>query len=238
MLKEKLFQSLAELESQLEGIKSATEQVSDVVSADKELVAKINEYAHVVNDQVQLLKQVFEEGILEITHYSKDTLNQVQADFNTKVDNHVKVVKGIGEEILYHVREVAKYESDQIVKSVSGKMESTVADLKSLGEAMADLSCAIQQDIKVSQKAAEDTVQAIYKLDGLPNYIMQIMTQTRQFFESKEEESIRYMENLSVSVKELKQDLKNQEAKVLELRKFNIALICLLAISILIAFGA
>lgn len=219
MLKEKLFQSLAELETQMKDIQSATEKVNSVVSADRELVAKINEYAHTVNQQVQLLKQIFEGGVLEIAQHSKETLNQVQADFNAKVDDHINVVKGVGEDVICRIREVAKYESEQVVESLSGKLESTVGDLKSLGDAMVDLRHAIQQDIDVSQKAAEDTVQAVYKLDGLPDYIMQAVTQTRRTVESKEEERIRFMEDLSANIKEIQQHLKYQDAKLDELMK-------------------
>ena len=44
MEREQLFQNLSELETQLRGIKSATEQVNQVITADRALVNAINAF--------------------------------------------------------------------------------------------------------------------------------------------------------------------------------------------------
>ena len=343
MDREQLFRNLTELEIQLKGIQSATEQVNNVVKADRELAATINAYAHTVNEQVQLLKQIFEGSVSQITNQAKgaikqssdavdsscvkfqeelssasgkirndyqEILNHTHAYFKTKVDeillkistsctnlddisqnrlpslaeslsdivenslrplvnvelkqeltsnlssykevfdNHAKDVKSLGEDVVSsakevvdniksacdnipNVKEVAKSESDRVIQSVSAKFESTVADLKILGDSMIELKSAIQQDIEVSQKAAEDTVQAIYKLDGLPEYIKQNLSQMKQTLGAKVEGNSRSLKNLSSSIKELKEELKNQEAKFEELKKSNKALLCMVIVSML-----
>lgn len=144
MNKEQLFQSLNELEAQLEGIKSASEHVNSVVMADKELVATINQYAHTVNEQVQLLKEMFEGSVLEVANQSKETICQMHNEYSARVDEHVKAVKSIGEEVVSAVREASETGSAYVAKSVQKEAEEGRRILQELSAAMSEL----KQDMK------------------------------------------------------------------------------------------
>ena len=99
MDREQLFRNLNELEVQLRGIKSATEQVNAVVKADRELAVTINAYAKNVNDQVSLLKGLFEGSLDETKKDYKDALAETKSSFDetltAALDEYKAKVKNI-----------------------------------------------------------------------------------------------------------------------------------------------
>lgn len=351
MDREQLFRNLNELETQLRGIKSATDQVNAVVKADRELAATINAYAQNVNNQVSLLKSIFEGTIGEITGQAKqviesssnvvngstltiqselqkatgdikksysdslaetkkiyeNTLDKTLNDFKGRIENiasssaalidlgnkklpaiverikglvddslsplikdemkhvleeginsykeifnqHLIEIKTISDEVtnntqtliadiekacesLPNIAAISKSESDRVINHVTTKLESTVTNLQSLSQSIVDLKSAIQHDIEVSQQAAEDTVKAIYKLDGLPDYIKQTLAATKQTLSAKLEGNSKSLKNLSTSTKDIKDQIAKHDAKLEDVVKMNKVLLWMVVISMLL----
>ena len=277
MDREQLFRNLNELEVQLRGIKSATEQVNAVVKADRELAVTINAYAKNVNDQVSLRKGLFEGSLDETTKVYKDALAETKSSFDEtltaaldeykakvknidssnatltdlstdKLPSVVKNLKSLVDDSLTplvadvkktcrslpDISEISKSESDRVISNLGGKMESVITDLESLSQSVEDLKSSIQQDIEVSQQAAEDTLKAIEKLDGLPDYIKQTLSATKQTLSAKLEGNSKSLKNLSASIKAINQQMAQQNAKFEEVMKMNKVLICMVAISMLL----
>lgn len=301
MDREQLFRNLTELENQLKGIKSATEQVNYVVKADRELAATINEYAHTVNEQVQLLKQIFEGSISQITNQAKGAikqssdaakssgenlqtelstalvkikadyqavLNKTHKDFKTKVDQTVMKISAsctdlddisqnrlpllaerlndlVENSLRPLVQSEMKKELISVLSLYKKTFDSHAKDVKSLGQEVISGAkevvdnitsvCNSIPDIGEVAKSESDRVIESFsgKLAGLPEYINKTSNTTKQALGAKIEGNSRSLKNLSASVKELKEELKNQETKFEELKKANKALICMVIVSML-----
>jgi len=85
MEKEKVLQSLAELEKHLQGVKNATEQVNTVVSASTNVVSAANKFVEQSTELIKQIKEIAESGYVEVKDTALKAISQsVQEVLNTK----------------------------------------------------------------------------------------------------------------------------------------------------------
>ena len=87
MDREQLFQNLSELEKQLKGIKSATEQVNSVVAANRETIAAVNDYTAKAQEILGSVRSVYDGDVAQIKKAAVDALAKSASDFVTKVNS-------------------------------------------------------------------------------------------------------------------------------------------------------
>lgn len=86
MEREQLFQNLSELEKQLRGIRSATEQVNQVISADRALVNAINAFTIEARNAIDNARQAYGDETEGIRRAAVAALEQSANDFAVKID--------------------------------------------------------------------------------------------------------------------------------------------------------
>ena len=148
---EQLLKNLSELEKQLQGIKSATEQVKAIAGADKKLVDAINAYTANANQLLQSVqstakddvKEVKEAAIREIKATTKDfqkTTSGIATELTTSVDGiksaaleeMTGIADGFGKKVdgvLQTIGETSTRFTKE-TKTVSDGLSSTVDKLK------------------------------------------------------------------------------------------------------------
>ena len=85
MEREKVLQSLAELEKHLQGVKDATEQVNAVVSASGKVVSAANKFVEQSTELIKQIKEIAESGYTEVKDAALKAISQsVQEVVNTK----------------------------------------------------------------------------------------------------------------------------------------------------------
>lgn len=86
MDREQLFQNLNELEKQLRGIKSATEQVNSVVAANRTVIETLKGYTAQTQKVLDSVRSVYDGDVKEIKAVAEKALTQSSQDFAKKVD--------------------------------------------------------------------------------------------------------------------------------------------------------
>ena len=86
MDREQLFQNLNELEKQLRGIKSATEQVNNVVAANRTVIETLKGYTAQTQKVLDSVRSVYVGDVKEIKAVAEKALAQSSQDFAKKVD--------------------------------------------------------------------------------------------------------------------------------------------------------
>jgi ABC-type transporter Mla subunit MlaD len=86
MDREQLFQNLNELEKQLRGIKSATEQVNSVVAANRTVIETLKGYTAQTQKVLDSVRSVYDGDVKEIKTVAEKALTQSSQDFAKKVD--------------------------------------------------------------------------------------------------------------------------------------------------------
>lgn len=86
MDREQLFQNLSELEKQLKGIKSATEQVNSVVAANRETIAAVSAYTAQAQQFLNSVKNVYDGEAAQIKKAAVEALNKSAKDFEGKIN--------------------------------------------------------------------------------------------------------------------------------------------------------
>lgn len=167
MEKEQLLKNIAELEKQLQGIKSATEQVKTIAGADKKLVDAINAYtanANLLLQSVQStakddVKEVKEAAIREIKATTKD-FQKATSDLATELATSVDGIKSAALEEMTGITEGFGKKVDGVLqtigqtstrfteetKTVSDGLSSTVDKLKTFVDE--NLSEPLDKDLK------------------------------------------------------------------------------------------
>lgn len=85
MEREKVLQSLAELEKHLQGVKDATEQVNTVVAASGKVVSAANKFVEQSTELIKQIKEIAESGYTEVKDASLKAISQsAQEVVNTK----------------------------------------------------------------------------------------------------------------------------------------------------------
>ena len=148
---EQLLKNLSELEKQLQGIKSATEQVKAIAGADKKLVDAINAYTANANQLLQSVqstakddvKEVKEAAIREIKATTKDfqkTTSGIATELTTSVDGiksaaleeMTGIADGFGKKVDGALQTIGETSTrfTKETKTVSDGLSSTVDKLK------------------------------------------------------------------------------------------------------------
>ena len=154
---DQLLKNLAELEKQLQGIKSATEQVKAVTAADRKLYESINTYnataekllLSVQSTAKEDVKEMKESAIREIKSTQKDfqkTTGGIASDLTASVD-------GIKAAALEEMADISKGFEKQVKESASG-LDVSVNVLKETAQvfrsfAEENLSEPLDKDLKV-----------------------------------------------------------------------------------------
>ena len=81
MDKEQLLKNIAELEKQLQGIKSATEQVKTIAGADQKLVDAINAYTANANLLLQSVQSTAKDDVKEVKEAAIREIKATTKDF-------------------------------------------------------------------------------------------------------------------------------------------------------------
>lgn len=147
MDREALYRNLQELETQLRGVKSATDQVKAVVAADKELAKSFDGYVQALNGQVAILKELHESGLRDIKQEAQSainsalhTLEEFDALCNkTLADSTTKLT----EENKSHLEEIKKTVSEcvnQLVEDVRKKTDEVMDDISASASTLSELA--------------------------------------------------------------------------------------------------
>ncbi|MBQ5527854.1 MAG: hypothetical protein IIU05_02205, partial [Bacteroidales bacterium] len=155
MDKEQLLKNITELEKQLQGIKSATEQVKTIAGADQKLVDAINAYtanANLLLQSVQStakddVKEVKEAAIREIKATTKDfqkATSGLATELATSVDGiksaaleeMTGITEGFGKKVDGVLQTIGQTSTrfTEETKTVSDGLSSTVDKLKTFVE--------------------------------------------------------------------------------------------------------
>lgn len=85
MEREQLFQNLSELQKQLQGIRSATEHVNQVVAADRQLVAAVEAYTAEAKKMLDSARNVYDGDVEQVKRAAVAALDKSANDFSAKV---------------------------------------------------------------------------------------------------------------------------------------------------------
>lgn len=85
MDREQLFQNLCELEKQLKGIKSATEQVNAIIATDREMISAVSAFSDNVEKTLNSIKDVYNGDILKVREATISSLKKSSDDFTDKM---------------------------------------------------------------------------------------------------------------------------------------------------------
>ena len=191
---EQLLKSLAELEKQLQGIKSATEQVKTIAGADKKLVDAINAYTASANQHLHLVQSTAKDDVKEIKDVAireiKATINDFQkttsdlaAELTTSIDGiksatleeMTGITDGFGKKVggvLQTIGETSIRFTEE-TKTVSDGLSSTVDRLKTfVDESLAepldkDLKETVEKSLKplVNEEMPKAFAQSLVRME-------------------------------------------------------------------------
>lgn len=129
---EQLLKNLAELEKQLQGIKSATEQVKTIAGADKKLVDAVNAYTANANQLLQSVQSTAKDDVKEVKDAAIREIKATTKDFQ-------KTTSGLATELTTSVdgiKSAALEEMSGIADGFEKKVEGVVTGF---GESIKDL---------------------------------------------------------------------------------------------------
>lgn len=138
MDREVLYRNLSELETQLKGIKSATEQVNAVVAADKELAKSFREYALSMVEQINALQAWYQRSLTEIQTEAGSAIqsaNQILKDFDeackATLNETSTTIKADHKEQLEKVQNVLSETMNKMktdIQEMTGKLSKGMSD--------------------------------------------------------------------------------------------------------------
>lgn len=136
MEREQLFQNLSELETQLRGIKSATEQVNQVITADRALVNAINAFTIEARNAIDNARQAYEGETDNIKRAAVAALEQSANDFAVKINtlnsdfnsNILLFKAAVDETLIPSVENVSELFGNTLKPFVEGTMPTVFND--------------------------------------------------------------------------------------------------------------
>lgn len=128
MDREQLYQNLAELEKQLQKVKSANEQVDGIIASDRQLVDGIKEYIAMADSLLAAVKSAYDEAAAKINEQAhlavKETVEGLAVEYRSEV-------KSVRSEYTASMKEsVDLFES--VVDKEKSALESKVSALTQL----------------------------------------------------------------------------------------------------------
>lgn len=93
MDREQLYRNLSELESQLRGVKSSTEQVKAVLQADGRLVEAVNGYSQKLSTFLDEARASYGDDVKGLKTLAVDSLEKSVSDFNARTEPVIGALK-------------------------------------------------------------------------------------------------------------------------------------------------
>lgn len=157
MDREQLLKNLQELENQLRGVKSATEQVNAVVKLDRELTNSVNTYTQKAQEYIAAIKEQF-TGLEDLINKSlkpliEDELKPLPESVRKAAEQTLKEMKRI-EESLYDT-------ATDVKGSIIAAGEGYIKEMGNLGELISsqlNSVCSIIEDLKAFMQTVPDQV--------------------------------------------------------------------------------
>jgi len=137
---EQLLKNLSELEKQLQGIKSATEQVKAIAGADKKLVNAINAYTANANQLLQSVQSTAKDDVKEVKDAAIKEIKATAKDFQ-------KTTSSLATELTASIDGIKSTALEQMTGSLDGlgtKMDGLVTGF---GKSVQDLKDSANQTI-------------------------------------------------------------------------------------------
>ena len=124
---EQLLKNLSELEKQLQGIKSATEQVKTIAGADKKLVDAINAYTANANQLLQSVQSTAKDDVKEVKDAAIREIKATTKDFQ-------KTTSGIATELTTSVDGIKSAALEEMTGIADGFRKKVDGVLQTIGE--------------------------------------------------------------------------------------------------------
>lgn len=244
MDREQLFQNLSELEKQLKGIKSATEQVNSVVAANRDTIAAVSAYTAQAQQFLNSVKDVYIGETTQIKKAALEAMDKSAKDFGEKIkiiatdliknteglqkmventlkpliqndlvgliDSNLKpfvnermpqAFNSLIEEYNSHFGSTLDRLKDAIVifsteasnaiasignfkTIVEGSQKTILESVSSMKQTVDAIKAQIDKDVEVSQKAGEDTIKAVEKIDQLSDSFNKATIDIKDYFDA------------------------------------------------------
>lgn len=162
MDREVLYRNLNELEIQLKGIKSATEQVNAVIAADKELAKSFREYALSLIEQISSLQAWYQRSLTEIQAGAGDAIksaNQTLHDFDEAcravLNDTSATMKADHKEELEKVQNILSEATDKMKTDMQGMTDKIS---KEMSESLSSLSNLATNTLPTLATRLNDTI--------------------------------------------------------------------------------
>ena len=245
---EQLLKNLSELEKQLQGIKSATEQVKAIAGADKKLVDAINAYTANANQLLQSVqstakddvKEVKDAAIREIKATTKDfqkTTSGIATELTTSVDGiksaaleeMTGIADGFGKKVdgvLQTIEETSTRFTEE-TKTVSDGLSSTVDRLKTfVDESLAepldkDLKETVDKSLKplVNEEMPKAFAESLVRMEESFGGVQKKIDEDWAKRQKAYDESVKkQQESIDTSVRQLKEQAEAFTATVGQFR--------------------
>lgn len=162
MDREVLYRNLSDLETQLKGIKSATEQVNAVVAADKELAKSFSACVQSMAEQINALQAWYQRSLNEVQSEAAAAIhsaNQTLQDFDRAcTDTLGETATTIKAE---HKEQLEKVQN--ILSEVTNKMKTDMQDMtdklsKEMSESLSSLSDLATNTLPVLATRLNETI--------------------------------------------------------------------------------
>lgn len=162
MDREVLYRNLNELEIQLKGIKSATEQVNAVIAADKELAKSFRECVRSMVEQITALQAWYQRSLSDIQSEAGAAIqsaNQSLRDFDevcrTTLNDTSTTIKADHKEQLEKVQNIL---SEAMNKMKTDMQEMTDKVSKEMSESLSSLSALATNTLPALATRLNDTI--------------------------------------------------------------------------------
>ena len=245
---EELLKNLSELEKQLQGIKSATEQVKAIAGADKKLVDAINAYTANANQLLQSVqstakddvKEVKDAAIREIKATTKDfqkTTSDIATELTTSVDGiksaaleeMTGIADGFGKKVdgVLQTIGVTSTRFTEETKTVSDGLSSTVDRLKTfVDESLAepldkDLKETVDKSLKplVNEEMPKAFAESLVRMEESFGGVQKKIDEDWAKRQKAYDESVKkQQESIETSVRQLKEQAEAFTATVGQFR--------------------
>lgn len=159
---EQLLKNLSELEKQLQGIKSATEQVKTIAGADKKLVDAINFYTANANQLLQSVQSTAKDDVKEVKEAAIREIKATTKDFQKTTSNLATELTASVDGIKSAAQEQMSGIADGFGKKVDGVVAGfgdNVRDLKeSTLQTIGDTATRFTEETKTISEGLSSTV--------------------------------------------------------------------------------
>lgn len=156
MDREQLLKNLQELENQLRGVKSATEQVNAVVRADKELISSVNAYTQKAQEFIAAIREQYTIGVADVKDAAAKSFKASSDEFARTVsftqEKFVAQVKGFEDVIDKSLKPLINSELKPLPENISKAADACLKEMKGIEDSLKKTS----EEVRDSIKSASD----------------------------------------------------------------------------------